>query len=434
MASAAVGACVAVAVLWVGQPPPSRAIVGPPAAPAVHAPPQTDGAPDAAPTVDAVTSTNGAPADPPAATTATTGPLTASEPALRIEAEPDTLRVWTNTRVRLRVHLRQGQPPYDDYVWHFEDGSDPVRGAAVDHTFAESVRDRHVTVEALRAGQAPAVVSRNLPVERLAPAALDGEEPATSPPHTGRGVRALFAMQVPANETVAAVARAAGAFQVAAVVASGDDVAMSALADALAQAAPKAALFRLQPDGDAQPWLARAADPAHAWSEVQVGYRSTGVWSSGDVAIVPMDTRPEVLAEPAIGHMRAALAAAAAYAHVVVVAARPLTPLRDGELASDRAYRLYEYALRYQATLVVSVGSEVFYDGRFGGVGVASVGRTTAHDCARLLGSEPCQPASATVIEVGDKRRWRAWHLLEPDFGRAVPEADFPREAGKVRR
>lgn len=423
----------AVAVLWLGQHPPA-----PPAPPLPTPDVQSAGAApgplDAAAVLpEPPTAAVAVPALADAPTPAGR-PAAQTDAAVRIEAQPETLRVWTNTAVQLRVQLRAGQPPFEDYVWHFEDGSDPVHGAAVEHTFAESVRDRHVTVEALRTGQAPVVVSRTLPVERITAAPLDGEVVATAPPDRARGVRLLFAMQLPANDLVAAVARAAGHVHAAAVIAAGDEVATSALADALGQTAPKAALFRLQPNGQGPPLLALVADRAQQWSEVRVGDRSTGVWAAGDVAIVPMDTRPEVLDEASIGQIRAALAAAAAYAHVVVVAARPLTALRDGELVADRAYRLYEYALRYQVTLVASVGSEVFYDGRFGGIGVVAVGRAAPEGCLRLIGAQACQPAAITAVELSDKHRWRAWHLLGPDFGRAVPDDDLPHEAGKVRR
>ncbi len=430
MASAAVGAVVAVAVLWLGQRAPLPVANSPKPAELGDAVAQAD-APAATPLPNRPTHSDAAVALAESPTAADRGPATT---VLSVDAEPDTLRVWTNTNVRLRVQLSTGQPPFDDYVWHFEDGSDPVRGAAVQHTFAESVRDRHVTVEALRAGQPPVVVSRTLTVERIVQAPLDGELTQEAPPDKGKGVRLLLAMQLPANEAVAAVARAAGQFHASVVVAAGDDVALSALADALTQAAPKAALFRLRADGNTQPYLARAADPAKAWNEVQVGDRSTGVWASADLAIVPMDTRPEVLSEAALGQVRAGLAAAAAYPNVIAVTTRPLTPLRDGELVADRAYRLYEYALRYQVTLVASVGSEVYYDGRFGGIGVVSVGRTAGAGCVRLMGTQACQAAAVTVVEVADKRRWRSWHLLGPDFDRAVADSELPREAGKVRR
>ncbi|MSQ83367.1 MAG: hypothetical protein EXR77_10860 [Myxococcales bacterium] len=357
---------------------------------------------------------------------------------LRIVCEPEQLRVWANTTVRVSAEVGAGQPEFDAYLWHFEDGSEPIKGKAVEHTFAESVRDRHVTVQGLRHGSPAVVVSRRLPVERLPIEAVDAGDMAPETLPRVRGVRLLAAGAVPPDDHVAAVAVAAANMHADVVVADGDDVAMSALGDALRNKVPATVLLRWRLTTDhnqaEQSFLQVVSDPGKRLTEVRVGERSTGVWALGDLAIVPLDTRAEVMSEPSLSQIRAALASASAYSNVIALSARPLTPLRDGELIADRAYRLYEYALRHQVTVALSAQSEVFYDGRFGGLGVVGIGAVAMTGCVRLIGAERCQPASITVVEVSDKRRFRVWHLQGPEFSTVIADRDLPAEAGKVRR
>lgn len=378
-------------------------------------------------------------AEPTAAVAEDVSPAQAEDPPasdsgpLRIVAEPDQLRVWSNTPVRLRVEV-VGDATFSKFVWHFEDGSDPVTGGEVEHVFAESVRDRHVTVEAMRPGLPPLVATHRLPVERLAMAPLDGGEAAQGAIPARSGTRILWVAGASDAAVQAAVAQAASQLEADAVVIAGDVSDTASLDGQLANEAPQAAVLAWSSDAGPAPLLHVLRDPGGAVVDVLVGDRPAGVLAVRDLALVAVDTRGQTIDEGELKRVRAALQAASAYSAVLLVSVRPLTLLRDGELIADRAYRLYEYALRQAANAVVSLASEVFYDGRFGGLAVVGVGRAEVSGCPRLLGHDACQPASITLVELGEHRRVRALHLLGPDFDRAASAADLPPEVGKVRR
>lgn len=363
-----------------------------------------------------------------------------AEPALRIIAEPATLRVWSNTRVRLTVTQAAGLPQFDRLVWHFEDGSDPVAGAAVEHTFAESVRDRHVTVEAF-VGAGPAqVFSKTLPVERLEQASLEGDSaPVAQGSPQRRGTRILFIAAPTTQAARNACVATATASQASAVVVIAVAADLAALDAQLRDQLPHAAVLHWHADeaGDAAqivPVLEVVRDTDQRLIDVRVGDRPTGVWAIDDVALVPLDTRAEVVSEPMLTAARIALQAAAAYPTAFALSPRPLTPLRDGELIADRAYRLYEYALRHQVSAVVSSTSGVFYDGHFGALVAAAIGVASQAGCARLLDADNCQPPSVTILEAGERRRVKVLHLLGPLLDRLAQSEDLPSEVGKVRR
>ncbi len=361
-------------------------------------------------------------------------PAPADSGPLHITAEPDQLRVWSNTKVRLKIEVA-GDQEFSKFVWHFEDGAEPVVGTEVEHVFAESVRDRHVTVEAWRPGLPPLVATHRLPVERLAVAPLDGGEAAQEgglPPRSG--TRILWVAGAGDSAVQAAVAQAASQLEVDAVVIAGDVSDTASLNAQLANEAPQAAVLLWSGDTQALPLLQVLRDPAGAVVDVQVADRSSGVLAVRDMALVAVDTRGQTIDESELKRVRAALQAGSAYSATLLASVRPLTMLRDGELIADRAYRLYEYALRQATNAVVSMTSEVFYDGRFGGLAVVAVGRAEVTGCPRLLGHDACQPASITLIELGDHRLVRALHLLGPDFDRAAGPAEMPPEVGKVRR
>jgi hypothetical protein len=108
--------------------------------------------------------------------------------------------------------------------------------------------------------------------------------------------------------------------------------------------------------------------------------------------------------------------------------------MRDGEVIADRAYRLYEHALRHQASLALSAVSGVFYEGRFGGLRVGSIGSAAPTGCARLLGTDGCQVASLTVLDFDSRGRPEVQFLTGDDWQHLVARAELPREVGKVRR
>ncbi len=361
-------------------------------------------------------------------------PRPIADKGLHITAQPAELRVWANTEVRLRV-VNDGTATYDRYVWHFEDGSDPVSGLEVIHTFAESVRDRHVTVEALRAGQAPVVISHRLPVERLAVVPVDGESlhaQATELP-APVGARLLFAAGPMTPEVLEATAAAARRIHAEVVVAT-DPAAAQTLSIQLPDMA--VLVWPTEPSPtEANPAPLRiVGNPEARVSPLHKGARDLGVFTLGELALVPIDTRAETVSEPQLKQLRDALLAATAYPATVLLTARPLTLLRDGELIADRAYRIYEHALRQQVTVVISFASEVFYDGRFGGQQVVAVGRAQPAECARLTGTDACQEASLTVVDVSPRGKIAVQVLTGATFERVLSRQELPAEAGKVRR
>lgn len=355
---------------------------------------------------------------------------------LRIIAEPATLRVWSNTAVRLRVEVLQ-DVEFDKFIWHFEDGSAAVQGMEVEHTFAESVRDRHVTVEGVRRGQPAVVATRRLAVERLEVVPLDGGEGEVKTP-AKRGTRLLVVVAASGEEICQAVAAAAAQAQVDAVVAVGEPPDIDALEVHLGQVAPAVPLLRwsIEPPGDGQQEkiLEPVKDPNQQVTDVQIGDKSSGVFAIGDLALVAIDTRGETVGEPELKRAKQAMTAASAYPGTLLLTARPLTLLRDGELIADRAYRIYEHALRQAVTAVVSATSEVFYDGRFGGLALVAVGRARLESCPRLTGQDACQQPSVTLLELGEKKRLQVLHLMAPTFTVPAQSRDLPAEVGKVRR
>lgn len=358
---------------------------------------------------------------------------------LRIVAEPPELRVWANTTVRLHLEFRADAPQFDRYVWHFEDGSQPQTGEEVVHTFAESVRDRHVTVEAHRSGMDPMIVSRRLPVERLDVVPLGGDGPADVAVGERKGARLLFVQGALTEPLAEALARRIGQLEVSAVVVGGSQADAALLASALQLHSAGTPLLRWRInaeslDGQQEPLLQIVRDAGGDVQPVTGASKGAPVLSLGQIALTAVDTSGETLAEADLRAVRDGLQVAAAYEASLLLTARPLTLLRDGELIADRAYRLYEYALRHQAAAVISARSGVAYDGRFGGVTVLAVGSAGTEDCTRLAGHDACQPPSATLVEVVGRNRLKVLHLLAPQFEQVLQPRDLPAEVGKVRR
>lgn len=363
----------------------------------------------------------------------------ASDSGLHIEAEPELLRVWANTAVRLRAVAPEGSA-LDHFTWHFEDGSDPVVGREVEHVFAESVRDRHVTVEARGAEGKPLVVSRLLAVERLDVVPVDGgtEAPDDQVP-AAEGERLLLVGGVLDVALAGDIAKAAERLHASVVVASGDAASATALADALGREAPSLALLHwpaqpAAPDAAIEPVVRILRNPGDRLTAVLRGDRDTGVLALGELAIVAVDSRGANVGEAELRHLRDALQVAGAYGASLLLSARPLTALVDGEVIADRAYRIYEYALRHRVQTVVSSASGVSFDGRFGGVGVVAVGAVQPAACARLAGTESCQAGSLSLIDIGARGKATPRIVLGPEFRRAAPRRMLPAEVGKVRR
>ncbi len=359
-------------------------------------------------------------------------PVTAADAALHVIADPTELRVWSNTRVRLSV---QTDLPFERFVWHFEDGSEPVAGAVVEHVFAESVRDRHVTVEAQRRGHPTEVATLRLPVERLAVLAADGEErPDAERLPQADGTRLLFVGGTLDDAMAARIASLANDAQADAVIATGDDASAQALGQAIDASAATVALVHWprQAQGEVPP-LAVLRNAGDAITPIRRGNRDLGAWSIGEVGFAAVDTRGETLAEEELKRLHDVLQWTSAYRVSVLFSARPLTLTRDAELIADRAYRIYEYALRHQVAAVVST-SGVFYDGRFGGVRVIGIGEAQPSGCVRPLGQDACQQPSLSVLDVPAHGPPRLHVLVGDGFLTALAKHALPAEVGKIRR
>ncbi len=382
--------------------------------------------------VDAGASDAVAPAVAVTATAALPPPVTAADAALHVIADPAELRVWANTRVRLSV---QTDVPFERFVWHFEDGSEPVAGAVLEHVFAESVRDRHVTVEAMRRGQPTEVATLRLPVERLAVLAADGEARAEAErlPKTD-GTRLLLAGGLIDDALATRLTAVAADIQAQVLVATGDEASAQALAQAIDNGALTVALLHWprQLQGDAPP-LALLRNPGDALTPIRRGDRDLGAWSIGDVGLAAVDTRGETLAEAELKRLHDVLQWTSAYRVSLLLSARPLTQTRDAELIADRAYRIYEYALRHQVAAVLSA-SGVFYDGRFGGVRVIGIGEAQTSCCVRPLGQDACQQPSLSVLDVPAQGPPRLHVLVGDGFETALARHALPAEVGKIRR
>jgi len=336
--------------------------------------------------------------------------------------------VWSNTRVVLRAQWPDGRR-FERLVWHFEDGGDPVEGAEVVHVFAESVRDRHITLEGHRAGEPPTVVSRRLPVERLEIAPVDG----------GEAPQVQAELKSPAGERLLWVGGPASASEllgaaaeVKAVTVVATDANTGRALAAAAQGDLAVLLWSMVPDDG--PPLAILRDPSKRWQQLHRGEQEASVWSCGAVAWIVVDTRSETIAEAELKRVHDGLQLAAPYRTAVVLSARSLTQLRDGEMIADRAYRIYEHALRHQASLALSAASGVFYEGRFGGLRIASIGPAASGGCARLLGTDPCQPPSLTVLDIDTRGKPEVKFLTGAGWNHVATRSELPREVGKVRR
>ncbi len=389
------------------------------------------GTPDAAAAAQDAETADAPPARIPPAVAAPTA-VTAADAALHVIADPPELRVWANTRVRLSV---QTDVPFERFVWHFEDGSEPVAGAIVEHVFAESVRDRHVTVEAMRRGQPTEVATLRLPVERLAVLAADGEpRPDAERLPKAEGTRLLFAGGAIDDAQAARVTAVAADIEAEVLVATGDEASAQALAQAIDNGALTVALLHWprQIQGDLPP-LALLRNPGDALTPIRRGDRDLGAWSIGDVGLAAIDSRGETLAESDLKRLHDVLQWTSAYRVSLLLSARPLTLTRDAELIADRAYRVYEYALRHQVAAVVSA-SGVYYDGRFGGVRVIGVGEVQSSGCVRPLGQDACQQPSLSVLDVPPQGPPRLHVLVGDGFTTALAKHALPAEVGKIRR
>ena len=372
-------------------------------------------------------------------------------PPLQIDVEPAALRVWHNTAMRFQVLPRPGEAArWQRFVWHFEDGSQPVAGDSVLHLFAESVTDRHISLEAFERSGARIVVSKRLPIERLLVTPVDGPALTEQALPKARAGRLLLVGQGQAPQLPPLFAAVADAGVVAVVAVGAADWAET-VRSAAERGLPRAAVLALDdavdapgggPDGVAAGGVAGAttaqARPAllrvlRAAEGAVATLPDSGALVIADIAIVPFDSRPWTVTEPALAALRRDLRLAAAWPALVVLGPRPLAALIDGEAVADRAYRVYEHALRERAVAMVSTASGVAYDGRYGGLAAVGVGKARPDGCARLAGSDRCQPGTATLLEVHEGGA-RAFHLRAPDFESWLDGDDLPTSVGRYRR
>jgi len=364
-----------------------------------------------------------------------------------IEAEPSHLRVWDNTKVTLRARAASGQA-FSRFVWHFEDGSPEVTAEEVVHTFPESVRDRYVTVEAYDTAGEKVVVSKRLAVERLEVVQFDEGAGARtslpSRPGPAAGSARLMLVRGPLGTDVAQrVVDAAIAIVRPDVVVLMGDVVGSPGEAALLQALDQAKLPVLVVPGPAEIKASEGTGTLAAGQVrdpegrlVSLDFRPLSlerVLVINEVALVVLDSVPEVADAPSLAYARHALQKASVYPARVVLSWRPLARLVEGESVADRAYRLYEHMLRERTTLYASGASGVHFQGRYGGLRVASVGLARKAACERLFGTDTCQPGTTAVVDIAKGEVKRIFFLLEPEFRSPEPDESLPPEVDRYR-
>ncbi|MCO4764023.1 MAG: hypothetical protein KC502_21090 [Myxococcales bacterium] len=365
-------------------------------------------------------------------------PPTAAAP-VKITAAPASLRVWHNTRVVLEAEPGP-EADFTRYVWHFEDGSNPAEGAKVTHVFPESVTDRHITLEAHRTGSTPLVISKRLPIERLLVAPVDGTGDLVRPVPKPRGLRVAFigaGAALPNDQMLSRLLK----LKVAAFVIVGSAPAAGGAAQTLTKLDSPAPVLHLDtalaspevPLPDVALKRAPLTVVRDPLGRVTHG-AGAGVWVLDHVAFVPHDSRPLASNEAAMLALQRALQVASAYPSIAMLSARPLSPLIDHEQVADRAFRIYEHALRSNVAVAVSASSGVAYDGRYGGLGAVSVGQTAPHGCARLAGTDHCQRGTVTLIDLPKKGGSRTLHLRLPSLSAWLDTAVLPSSVGKYRR
>ena len=295
-------------------------------------------------------------------------------------------------------------------------------------------------MEAGRADGSKLVLSRRLPIERLAIAPLDGEPTEAWKLPKPRGRRLVLTGRSDSKSLERILIAAAGPWQANGVVLMGDgDLADRAriIVDSRVLDLP-IMLLDLRPPSD--PAKAAPKSPLRVVRDEQGQVKSLIRSGRSDVhvlsglALVAIDSRGEAIEGEALRRLRANLEVAAAFPATALLSARPLAPLLDDDVQVALAYRIYEQALRHRVRFVLSGRSELAYDARYGGVGAISVGTISQRGCHRPLGSDRCQPPTVTIVDVPDKGGLRAWHLLAPDFQRRLQGQDLPGEVGKYRR
>lgn len=363
----------------------------------------------------------------------------AARAPVKITATPAALRVWHNTRVRL-VAAPGPDTAFRRFVWHFEDGSDPVEGASVEHVFPESVTDRHITLEAHRSGSKPLVISKRLPIERLLVVPVDGGAPKLRPVPKVRGLRVAL-LGAGAVAPSPSVLRRLLALHVSAFVVFGSAPAAGSTAQALAKMDSATPLLHVDttlanievplPDSALdRPPITVVHDPLGRITAAPGGR----TWVLNHVAFVVHDSRPLATTEATMLALQRALQVASAYPVAVLLSARPLSPLIDGEQVADRAFRIYEHALRSNVRVAVSASSGVAYDGRYGGLGAVATGQIAPLGCARLAGSDHCQAGTVTLLDLAAKGNPRTYHLRQPSLTAWLDAAVLPPAVGKYRR
>lgn len=367
------------------------------------------------------------------------GAAAAGQAPVRIVTEPADLRVWHLTTMELRAEV-DDQAAFTRFVWHFGDGSEPAQGEAVSHVFPESVADRHITLEAMRADDSKVVISRRLPIERLEVVPVDEDRPAIWQLPEPKGRRVVLVGRSSSAGLERVLMRAAGPWRADLVVLVGDQELADRARIIVNSELEKLPIVLL----DLRPAPPAAGLTAHEplrlirdqSGQVQSLIRKgrANVHVVGGLALVVVDTRTDAIGDPDLSRLRADLEVARAYPAALLLSARPLSPLRDEEQAAPLAYRIYEQALRAGCRAVLSGRSELAYDARFGGVVTVAAGVSEQRGCHRPMGSDRCQPPTVTVLDVPPRGAVRSWHLVAPTFSDRLQAADLPAEVGKYRR
>ncbi|HAN31753.1 MAG TPA: hypothetical protein DCQ06_09175 [Myxococcales bacterium] len=366
-------------------------------------------------------------------------------PPLKIKLSPSHLRVWHNTRVRLRAQPGPDRQ-FTRYTWHFEDGSAPATGQEVEHTFPESVTDRFISVEALDGDDKPLVIAKRLPIERLEVVPIDGATPQVLKPPKARGQRIMWLDAHHASQSSQALREVLTRWKIGLVVLFGPLSSAKIVAqnlteagwtgptiswsDQLSDESIQKAKADAAPAKSTEPTLTPLSDPNQEIRHIE----GTRIWVYENTALVSHDSRPMVTSEASLRATQRALTTASAYSNCLLLTARPLSALRDDEKSADRAFRIYEHALRAKVSAVVHNSSGLAFNGRYGGVMTVSLGRLKPMGCARFHGSDDCQQGTATIIELRQRGGSKVWHLRAPSLSAWMRDDVLPTSVGKYRR
>lgn len=358
--------------------------------------------------------------------------------------EPSVLQVYRPTALHLKVDAFPSGHDGARCTWTFGDGTEPVEGCAVSHTFGGGLADQQVKLRLDQSDGAWELVStRVVPLERLSVTSVaDGGEATTAPgalPEPPKPAPTSFRVAFLADSAGVEAAGAAATTVIdglrpnlvvhvgGIVPAGGGDAAWDAARDAIER-----------PAAGANVPLAWAVSPTDVGEGARVkrpsltlldgeGYpeRYTFTFKGAFFMVISSDPR-DGLDDDDLAWMRRALDGAQIYESRFVVSYLPLHKFADeGAGVLNDKFRVYELLLRARVTALVSAGYRTFFKGRYGALAVLNVGTPAARG-GRLSGSDATQPGSVAVMDVVGGVPERVFAVEAPGWDRTFDEAYLP--------